>query len=73
MNFFCSFEEASNSVPIWLDGVGCSSGSILFRLIDCTHNGIGIHDCTHNEDVALVCLGGTNTDTHMFKSSIFLH
>ena len=42
---------------IWLDNVDCSS-SHTGTLADCSHSAFGSHNCTHSEDVALVCVGG---------------
>ena len=42
--------------PIWLDDVVCSSTEET--ILDCTHSPIGIHDCTHIEDVAIQCMPG---------------
>jgi len=38
---------------IWLDDVGCSGWEN--SLDECTHNGWGVHDCAHVEDVAIEC------------------
>ena len=44
---------------ILLDNVGCSGTES--RLIDCSHNTIGSHDCSHSEDAGVTCLApGTN-------------
>ena len=45
------------SGQIWLDNVDCSS-SHTGTLADCSHSAFGSHNCTHSEDVALVCVGG---------------
>jgi hypothetical protein len=37
-----------------LDNVGCSGAES--RLIDCSHNAIGSHDCSHSEDAGVTCL-----------------
>lgn len=47
--------SASTSVPIWLDNVSCTGQEE--RLIDCSHNGVGIHNCNHNNNAAVICNG----------------
>ena len=68
VSFLYSLNQPSNNVPILLDGVGCRSGSPPPRLIDCSHNGVGVHDCSHNEDIGLVCLGGNLFSRSMDKN-----
>ena len=38
---------------IWLDNVVCVGNES--HLINCSNNGIGVHDCDHAEDVAIYC------------------
>ena len=38
---------------IWLDNLICTG--LESRLIDCTHNGFGVHNCDHSEDAGLFC------------------
>ena len=40
---------------IWLDNVTCSE--LESRLDECSHNEWGNHNCSHNEDVGVICLG----------------
>ena len=48
--------------PIWLDDLRCEEGGTHWtgkpaeRLDHCFHAGIGRDNCTHDEDVALLCL-----------------
>ena len=48
---------SGRSGQIWLDNVDCSS-SHTGTLADCSHSSFGIHNCTHSDDVILVCVGG---------------
>ena len=44
---------------IWLDNLHCTSSDIM--LSTCTHNGLGIEDCSHSEDVAVSCSSSLST------------
>lgn len=39
--------------PIFLDELQCTGTEE--RLLDCTSDGLGVHDCSHFEDVAVTC------------------
>ena len=39
--------------PILLDNVACSGSET--RLIDCSNQGIGVHNCDHSEDAGVRC------------------
>ncbi|XP_042077558.1 deleted in malignant brain tumors 1 protein [Haplochromis burtoni] len=41
------------SGPIWLDSVACFGNEP--SITDCRHNGLGVHDCGHNEDASIIC------------------
>ena len=43
------------SGPIFLDDVDCNGTELL--LTNCTSFGVGVHDCNHFEDAAVVCKG----------------
>lgn len=40
---------------IWINNVQCLGNE--FDLFACTHNGIGNHNCEHNQDAAVECSG----------------
>jgi len=40
---------------IWLDDLRCNGSET--SLFNCTHTGLGVHDCDHKEDVSIRCLG----------------
>ena len=41
------------SGPIHYDDVACTGRET--RLADCSHRGIGVHNCDHSEDAGVVC------------------
>ena len=47
------FGEGSTFQPIHLDELQCLGSEDT--LLNCTHSGIGDHDCTHSEDVGIIC------------------
>ena len=48
---FARFGEGTG--PIWLDDVSCTGSES--ELLECYHNGIGNHDCSHFEDASVRC------------------
>ena len=39
-----------------MDNVDCAHGNELLE--DCTTNGWGVHNCRHDADIGVICLGG---------------
>ena len=39
--------------PIFVDDLGCTGAET--RLLDCPSSGLGRHDCSHIEDIAVSC------------------
>uniref|UniRef100_A0A672Y7Z0 SRCR domain-containing protein n=1 Tax=Sphaeramia orbicularis TaxID=375764 RepID=A0A672Y7Z0_9TELE len=50
---YAHFEQGSG--VIWLDNVMCTGTES--NLMECQHQGFGIHDCGHHEDAGVVCEG----------------
>ena len=46
------------SGPIVLDDVRCNGNEE--QLLDCRSNGPLNHDCSHNDDISIMCVEGTN-------------
>jgi hypothetical protein len=54
-----SISSGSSFQRIWLDDVVCSGSES--KLINCRHNGYGVHNCGHSEDVGISCTGVYNS------------
>ena len=53
-NATCCGEFGQGSGEIFLNGVQCSGAE--FSLYECQHDGIGVHDCTHEHDAGVICI-----------------
>ncbi|KTF84012.1 hypothetical protein cypCar_00049475, partial [Cyprinus carpio] len=60
-----SFGQGSGS--IWLDDVECSGSE--GALTQCSHRGLGTHDCNHGEDAGVVCSGELQLPTLSLTST----
>ena len=49
--FRAEFGEGTG--PIWLDQMNCNGGES--SVLECGHNGWGVHDCQHREDASVRC------------------
>ena len=47
------FGYGATSQRIWLDDVACNGSES--QLTDCSHAGIGNDNCSHSEDVGIIC------------------
>ena len=48
-------ETADGSGQVWLDSVVCTDSNT--RLTDCTISAFGNHNCSHSQDVGVICQG----------------
>jgi len=53
------------SGQIWLDDVQCTGYE--HSLAECRHNGWGVHNCNHGEDVLIICATGKCSTSTLFR------
>ena len=54
-----SFGSRSSSQEIWLTNADCSESDS--RIVDCSHDGIGVENCVHSEDIMIECASDTSS------------
>ena len=59
--------EVSNSaeegLPILLDDLQCNGDER--SLLECSHRGVGVHNCDHSEDVGVICPNGKQSSNQL--------
>ena len=55
---FRNLQFGEGAGPIFLSRVTCTSSDL--RLLECDSDPIGIHTCSHSEDVGIQCIGTLN-------------
>ena len=58
------FGPGSVFAPIYLDNVFCIGNES--NLLSCRRNPIGVHDCSHSQDVSVDCLGRVRGTIHAY-------
>ena len=49
--------------PIFLDSIACTGSEVSLQL--CRHEGVGSHNCGHNEDSGVICTPDGNFDVNV--------
>ena len=58
-----SFKTTIGSGPIFLDRVSCEG--VEERVIDCQQAPVGLHTCTHQQDIGVKCIGECEHHSHV--------
>ena len=63
------FGGGASFQQIHLDELRCSGAEAT--LLNCTHSGVGVHDCEHHEDVGIICNRSQGRKLNMPVTLIF--
>ena len=53
VNYTLEASYGAGSGTIWLDSVVCTGSET--SLLQCSHSGLGVHNCRHDEDAGVKC------------------
>ena len=59
------YYDISGTGRIWLDELDCNGTEL--SLDECSHGGWGVVDCSHNEDVGIICTNITLSKGNLGK------
>ncbi|XP_052696969.1 uncharacterized protein LOC128175386 isoform X6 [Crassostrea angulata] len=60
---YCCARNGQGSGRIWMDNVRCVGSEA--RIEECNHNGWGLHNCGHSEDLSIKCLPPINSTVRL--------
>ena len=58
------------SGDIYLDEVNCTGEES--QLLECRHNGIGVHDCSHYQDAGVRCTGKSQSSDSVANAPLLV-
>lgn len=57
--YYCfRFEPGPSSSPVWIENIHCFYNNDSSSGYSCVHDGLGVTNCIHSQDVGISCLAG---------------
>ena len=62
--FYFRFEPGPSSYPVWLQNIHCWYNNDSASGYSCVHDGLGVTNCIHSQDVGISCLASKHYYYH---------